>query len=184
MAVYSVNWSATSLKNHIRIFPQGQLYADSDGHIVGSCSSLIVTLKTEYEDHTWGEITSLGSFSNHNPNGDSLYGADISVHPDYRNKGVATMLYNARRDLSIKLNLRRIIAGGRLFNYYKYANMMSADEYAKKVVKGELKDPVLSFQLKNGFKFIKILSNYLHDKKSLNYASFVEWLNPNYRTLT
>jgi hypothetical protein len=71
-----------------------------------------------------------------------------------------------------------------LFNYYKYANIMSAYEYAKKVVKGELKDPVLSFQLKNGFKFIKILSNYLHDKKSLNYASFVEWLNPNYRTLT
>jgi hypothetical protein len=30
---------------------------------------------------------------------------------------------------------------------------MSADEYANKVVKGELKDPVLSFQLKNGFKF-------------------------------
>ena len=33
MAVYSVNWSATSLKNHIRIFPQGQLYAEFDGQI-------------------------------------------------------------------------------------------------------------------------------------------------------
>ena len=183
MAVYSVNWSATSLKNHIRIFPQGQLYAEFEGKLVGSCSSLIVTLKTDYEDHTWSEITDFGSFSNHDPAGDSLYGADISVHPDFRNTGIATALYDARRDLSIKLNLRRIIAGGRLFNYYKYANMMSADEYAKKVVKGELKDPVLSFQLKNGFKFIKILSNYLYDKSSLNYASFVEWLNPYFRPL-
>jgi hypothetical protein len=60
---------------------------------------------------------------------------------------------------------------------------MSADEYAKKVVVGELEDTVLSFQLKNGFRFIKILPNYLYDKRSLNYASFVEWVNPQYRNL-
>ncbi len=181
MAIYSVTWSDFSLRNHIRIFPQGQLYAEFNGRLVGSCSSLIVSLKTDYEDHTWSDITEYGSFSNHNPDGDSLYGADISVHPEFRHKGIATMLYNARRDLAIKLNLRRIIAGGRLFDYYKYANIMSAEEYANKVVNGELEDPVLSFQLKNGFKFIKILSNYLYDKRSLNYASFVEWLNPNYK---
>ena len=181
MAVYGLTWPASSLKNHIRIFPQGQLYAESDGRLVGSSSSLIVSLKTDYEDHTWSEITAFGSFSTHDPNGDSLYGADISVHPDYRNKGVATMLYNARKDLAIKLNLRRIIAGGRLFDFCKYSNIMSANEYAKKVVKGELKDQVLSFQLKNGFRFIKILSNYLYDKRSLNYASFIEWVNPNYK---
>ena len=58
---------------------------------------------------------------------------------------------------------------------------MSAEEYTKKVVKGELKDPVLSLQLKNGFKFIKLLTNYLYDERSLNYASFIEWLNPEYK---
>jgi hypothetical protein len=58
---------------------------------------------------------------------------------------------------------------------------MSAQEYAEKIVKGELKDPVLSFQLKNGFKLIKVLHNYLYDKRSLNYAIFIEWLNPKYR---
>jgi hypothetical protein len=91
------------------------------------------------------------------------------------------MLYNARKDLAIKLNLRRIIAGGRLFDFHKYSDTMSANEYAKKVVKGDLKDQVLSFQLKNGFRFIKILSDYLYDEKSLNNASFIEWINPNYR---
>ena len=60
---------------------------------------------------------------------------------------------------------------------------MSADEYAKKVVAGELKDTVLYFQLKNGFRFIKILPNYLYDKRSLIYASFVECVNPQYRHL-
>jgi hypothetical protein len=57
---------------------------------------------------------------------------------------------------------------------------MSAKEYAEKVVKKEIIDPVLSFQLNNGFHFIKILNDYLYDKRSLNYASFIEWLNPKY----
>ena len=47
---------------------------------------------------------------------------------------------------------------------------MSPYECAVKVEKG-LKDPVLSFELDNGFRFIKILPNYLDDVRSLNYAS-------------
>jgi GNAT superfamily N-acetyltransferase len=119
-------------------------------------------------------------FTNHILSGDSLYGADVSTHPDSRGQGIATMLYDARKKLAIMLNLRRIIAGGRLFNYREYADKMSAQDYTEKVVNGELKDPVLSFQLKNGFKFIKILPNYLRDSRSLNYASFIEWQNPKY----
>jgi hypothetical protein len=54
---------------------------------------------------------------------------------------------------------------------------MCGFEYAQKVIKGELRDPVLSFELANAFNFIKILPNYLDDIRSLNYASFIEWLN-------
>ena len=122
-------------------------------------------------------------FLTHNPNGDSLYGADISVHPEYRNKGIATMLYNVRKDLCVRLNLRKIIAGGRLFDFSKYSKIMSPQTICKKSRKGELKYQVLSFQLKNGFKLIKVLSNYLYDKRSLNYATFIEWSNPAYRVL-
>src|SRR4029079_15134557 len=117
-------------------------------------------------------------FTNHNPNGDSLYGADISTHPKYRHEGIGKMLYDARKDLVTELNLRRMIAGGRLFNYCEYANKMTALEYAQRVIKEEFRDPVLSFELDNGFKFIKILPNYLEDVRSLNYASFIEWRNP------
>jgi hypothetical protein len=88
------------------------------------------------------------------------------------------MLYDARKQLVIELNLRRMIGGGRLFNYCEYANRMSVLEYAQKVIRRELRDPVLSFELDNEFKFIKILPNYLDDVRSLNYASFIEWINP------
>jgi hypothetical protein len=93
------------------------------------------------------------------------------------------MLYEARKELAATLNSRRMIAGGRLFNYSEYVDRMSPLEYAGKVIAGELKDPVLSFELDNGFRFIKILPNYLDDVRSLNYASFIEWLNPNVQNL-
>jgi GNAT superfamily N-acetyltransferase len=183
MAKYGMIFPSSFLRNHIKLFPDGQLLAESDGRIVGSSSSLIVSLGSEYETHSWFEITGNGLFTNHNPHGDTLYGADISTHPDFRSMGIGTMLYDARKELAKKLNLRRILAGGRLFDYCQYSQMMSAKEYADKVIHGELSDPVLSFQLKNGFKFIKVLDNYLFDKRSLNYASLIEWVNPSYHIL-
>ncbi|MDQ3869900.1 MAG: GNAT family N-acetyltransferase [Thermoproteota archaeon] len=181
LARYGNIWHPEELESHIRIFPQGQFVAvEPDGTVVGSASSLIVTLNPEYAEHTWIGITANGMFTNHNHNGDSLYGADISTHPKFRHEGIGKMLYNARKELVIRLNLRRMIGGGRLFNYCEYADKISALEYAYRVIKGELRDPVLSFELDNEFKFIKILPNYLNDTRSLNYASFIEWLNPKY----
>jgi hypothetical protein len=165
---------------HLRVFPEGQSVADLYGKIVGSASSLIVHLDPEYEDHTWKEITANGMMTNHNPQGDSLYGADISTAPKYRHEHIGKRLYDFRKETVMKFNLRRMIGGGRLFNYCDYADKMSAVEYAHRVINGEFKDPVLSFELENGFKFIKILPYYLDDVRSLNYASFIEWLNPSY----
>jgi ribosomal protein S18 acetylase RimI-like enzyme len=179
LARYGNIWHLEELESHLRIFPLGQFVAvEPDGLIVGSASTLMVSLSPEYADHTWKEITANGMFTNHNSNGDSLYGADISTHPKHRHEGIGGMLYEARKKLATILNLRRMIAGGRLFNYSEYADKMSPFEYANKVTTGELKDPVLSFELDNGFRFIKILPNYLDDVRSLNYASFIEWINP------
>ena len=180
MAAYGMVWPASFLKKHIHIFPQGQLCAVIKREIVASASSLVVTLKPQYSDHTWHDITGYGLFTTHDPKGDTLYGADIFTHPKFRRKGIGTMLYNTRKNLAIRMNLRRIVIGGRLFNYYKYANKISALEYSRKVINGKIEDPVLSFQLKNGFKFIKILPNYLCDRRSMNYSNLLEWKNPDY----
>lgn len=172
-------WHPDELQSHLQIFPEGQCVADLDGQVIGSASSLIVQLEPEYADHTWKEITGNGMLTTHNPNGDSLYGADISTHPKYRHEHIGKRLYDYRKELIIKLNVRRMISGGRLFNYCEYADKVSALEYAQNVIQGELRDPVLSFELDNGFSFVKILPNYMDDIRSLNFASFIEWLNPN-----
>jgi ribosomal protein S18 acetylase RimI-like enzyme len=182
LARYNNVWHPDELKSHLQIFPQGQFVAvEEDGTVVGSASTLIVTLDPDYAEHTWKGITADGMFTSHDDHGDSLYGADISTHPKFRHEGIGSMLYGARKELAMRLRLRRMISGGRLFNYCEYADKMSALEYAEKVIRGELHDPVLSFELDNGFKFIKVLPDYLDDVRSRNFASFIEWLDPQYR---
>ncbi|WP_148686380.1 GNAT family N-acetyltransferase [Candidatus Nitrosocosmicus hydrocola] len=175
-------WKEYHLKSHIDIFPEGQFCAVYKDKIIGSSSSLIVKLNSEYEPHTFSQATGNSLFTNHSPTGgDSLYGADVSVHPSFRRLGVASKLYKKRKELAISLNLRRIIAGGRLLNYCKYANKLTPEDYVNQILNKKLTDPVLSFQLRNGFKFIKILPNYLKDSRSLNNATFIEWINPYFK---
>jgi len=180
MAAEGVYWKPHQLEEHLKIFPEGQFVAEYHGDIIGSCSSLIITMEPEYKEHSWKDACGDSFLSGHNPKGDSLYGADVSTHPDKRRLGVATKLYDARKELAIKLNLRRIIAGGRLFNYCNYAKDMTPLEYVQKVKRHEIREPVLEFQIRNGFKFIKILPNYMKDPRSLNNAAFIEWKNPNF----
>lgn len=180
MAAEGVYWKPHHLEAHLNVFPEGQFVAAYKDKIIGSCSSLIITMNPEYKEHTWKEACGGSFFKNHDPKGDSLYGADVSAHPDFRRLGVATKLYDARKELAIKLGLRRIISGGRLINYDENAKNMTPLEYVHKVKRHEIKEPVLSFQLRNGFKFIKILPNYMKDARSLNYATFIEWKNPHF----
>ena len=182
MAEDNVVWRESHLLSHLRVFPQGQIVAELKGKIVGAAASLIVNMGQDpLRPHTWAGITDSGYFTNHDPRGDTLYGADVYVHPDARGKGVGAALYEARRQLCNRLNLRRILAGGRLWNFAEHADKYSPEEYAQRVVAGEIRDLVLSFQLREGFNLRGIVPNYLRDKRSNNHASLIEWLNPDYK---
>lgn len=184
LASENVVWGETHLRSHLRIFPQGQIVAEVNGEILGAVSSLLVDLGPDpLRHHTWAGITDSGYFTNHNPNADTLYGADVYVHPKSRGLGIGAALYEARRQLCQRLNKRRILAGGRLWNYFEHADKISPQEYAYRVVAGEFRDLVLSFQLHEGFVLRGVMSNYLKDPKSHNHASLVEWLNPDYKPL-
>ncbi|MFU8848632.1 MAG: GNAT family N-acetyltransferase [Opitutales bacterium] len=181
MAEENVVWSERQLSNHLKLFPEGQVLAEIDGRIVGAVSSLIISSgRDPYRAHTYAGITDGGYFHNHDSSGDTLYGADVYVDPECQGQGVGAALYEARRRICRSLNLRRILAGGRLANFAEHAETLSPETYVEKVRSGELRDPVLSFQLKEGFTVRGILRNYITDPMSLNYASLIEWLNPDY----
>ncbi len=156
--------------------------AERDGHpgIAGMAASLIVRWDDYEPTGSWRDFTSSGSFANHDPvRGRTLYGAEVMVDPSIQRSGVGAALYRARRDLAIRLGLLRIRAAGRLRGYHRYAHRMSAEEYVQRVVRGELRGPTLSFQLREGFQVIQVVSGYLKsDPESLGYAVLIEWLNP------
>jgi GNAT superfamily N-acetyltransferase len=174
-------WREDMLHHQLTVFPQGQMVAEVDGHLVGAASSLVV-LWDEWEvQHTWQDITSLGSFDTHNPAGRTLYAAEVFVNPEQRGSGIGHAIYQARRRLCRQLNLKRIIACGRLPGYHRYAAQMTAELYAQKVIWGDLRDPVLSFQLREGFNYCGTVSGYIpEDHESLGYAALIVWLNQRY----
>jgi predicted amidohydrolase/ribosomal protein S18 acetylase RimI-like enzyme len=170
----------TYYEMQLAAFPEGQFLVEVDGKVVGYSTSLIVQLDDDTQLYDYQEITGSDTFSTHNLSGDTLYGADIAVHPDCRQQGLSTLLYDARRKLVERYNLRRMIAYGRLAGYAQFSGKMTADGYVQKVIAGELKDPALSAHLKAGYSVKRVLLQYFEDKESLDHSTFLEWLNPNF----
>lgn len=168
--------------NHIELFPEGQVCVEYDGRLIGSSSSLIVDYDTFGDDHTFEDISTDGFINAHTYDGKNLYGIDVVVHPDYRNLKIGRLLYEERRRLCKQFNLESILIGGRIPNYHKYADKYSAKEYVSLVEKREIYDPVLVFQLNNGFIVRDVKADYLEgDTDSLEYASIMEWKNPDHQ---
>jgi len=174
-------WRRDQLAQQLKIFPRGQLVAEQDGTIVGCASALVIVWDEWADEHTWKQITAKGTFKTHNPAGFTLYGAEVFVEPALRGKRVGHALYEGRRELCKQLNLRRIIACGRLPGYHALAQEMSVELYVKKVLWGDLVDPVLSFQLREDFLYCGIMYDYLpQDLESCGHAALIAWVNPDY----
>ncbi|KGX90724.1 hydrolase [Pontibacillus halophilus JSM 076056 = DSM 19796] len=178
-------WKEEHLRSHLLHFPDGQFCVEYDGDIIGSCSSLIVNFD-EYDDqHTWDDITNEGYITNHDPEGYNLYGIEVMVHPDYQGMKIGKRLYDARKELAEQYNLKSIIIGGRIPNYHLHKDDLSPREYVEEVMKQNIYDPVLTFQVMNGFSVMRINPNYLpDDDESVSYATLMEWNNVDYRAKT
>lgn len=178
-------WSREQLESHIAVFPAGALCAEVNGLIVGSCTSLIIHFDPAHPDHTWDEVADGGFLRrSHQPNGNSLYGIDMAVIPEYRGRGVARAMYRARYELVAGLGLERFLAAGRMPGYAQFANDLTPEEYASRVIAGELTDPVITPQIRSGLRPLSVIHNYIPDEESRNCAILLEWLNPGHAPAT
>lgn len=171
-------WERGHIQSQLKIFPAGQLVVEYGGKVVASSSSVVVAF-AEYEDwHDWRVISDDGYIRNHDPDGDTLYGIEMMVDPDYRGLRLSRRLYEERKRIARTMNLERIIIGGRLPGYQEHQGTMSASDYTEAVVRKSLYDQVLTAQLANGFQLKRLIPNYLPwDKESCGYATFLEWPN-------
>jgi GNAT superfamily N-acetyltransferase len=179
LAEQEVVFTEEQLRAHTAAFPRGQIIAEIDGVVVGAIATLILPrAMNPLASHTWCEATGEGFFTTHDPGGDTLYLADVYVDRAAWGRGVGTALYDALRSLCRELGLARIVAGGRLWGYHAVAHERTPEAYIEDVVLGVRVDRVLGSQLKAGFVVRGVLPSYLPDPKSCDFASLLEWVNP------
>jgi hypothetical protein len=90
-----------------------------------------------------------------------------------RGTRIGRRLYEERRFLAEQLEVKGIVFAGRLLNLQRaWKKVDGAQDYVDRVVAGKLHDPVLRFQLANGFEPLGVLADYLPaDKRSRGYAA-------------
>lgn len=175
-------WGREHIESQLKHFPEGQLCVEIDGRLAASSSSLILTFDPSLEWHNWKAVADDGFIRNHNPKGDTLYGIEIMVHPEFRGMKLSRRLYDARKELCRQKNLIQMIIAGRIPGYHKHADKMTAREYIDCVVEKGVYDQVLTAQLANGFSVQGLIPDYLpSDTESCGYATYLEWTNLDYK---
>jgi predicted amidohydrolase/GNAT superfamily N-acetyltransferase len=173
-------YSEGLLTGQLNNFPDGQFVAVVDDYVVGYCATFRVSEALGLQPHCWAEITGNGYASRHDPGGDWLYGMEVCVDPDYRGYRIGQRMYNLRKSLCQDLGLKGIVFAGRLPTLARRIKKFSSvEDYVEQVIQKKQRDPVLSFQLRNGFEMIGIIPHYLDlDQQSLGYGIHLVWRNP------
>jgi len=175
-------WRENQIKTLIDKFPEGQVVIKINNQIAGCALSIIVDYDRIEAEHTYEDITGNYTFNTHTKSGDVLYGIDVFIKPKFRGLRLGRRLYDYRKELCEKLNLRGIVFGGRIPNFHNYQNEMTPKEYMDKVKRKEIHDSVLNFQISNDFHPLRVLKGYLEgDKDSGEFAVLLEWDNIYYQ---
>ncbi|MFV1448347.1 bifunctional GNAT family N-acetyltransferase/carbon-nitrogen hydrolase family protein [Maribacter sp. HS] len=175
-------WKEKHIKSLIEKFPEGQVVIKINGQLAGVALSIVVDYDDFDDNHTYEQITGKYSFDTHDNEGDVLYGIEVFIKPSFRGLRLGRRLYDYRKELCEKLNLKSIVFGGRMPNYHAYASKLSPKEYIDKVRRKEIQDPVLNFQISNDFHPAKVMKGYLDgDKASQDFAILMEWDNIYYQ---
>lgn len=175
------SWTDGNYRSQLKVFPEGQIGVELDGRLVGTSTSLIVKRADYTGWHTYKEVSDGGNITNHDPDGDALYGIDIAVHPEFRGFRLARRLYDARKELLRSRNLRSLLIAGRMPRFHQHVDTLPPEDYVAQVLDKTIEDPVITAQVSNGFSILAVLPRYLpSDRESCGHALLLEWLNPQY----
>lgn len=171
-------WNEKQLTSHLEHYPEGALCVEIAGELAGSLTGMLTDFDSDEPGHSWEDVTGHGSISTHKPNGKSFYIVDIGIKPAFRKMELGKLLQQAAYERVIEDRLERVIGGGRMPGYKRFSEEMTAEQYAEKVLNGDLKDPVITFLLRSGRVPVRLIKDYLDDEDSGDYAVLMEWKNP------
>ena len=102
-------WPKTTIHDLMNNFPDGQICIEDNHKIIAVALTIRVNYQRYSSPHTYADVISDKQIARHDERGDSLYGLDVFVHPDYRGFRLGRRLYEARRELCRALNLKAIL---------------------------------------------------------------------------
>lgn len=171
-------WTRANLRNQLATWAESHVGLFLDDRMVATCAHFIVVAAEVTNWADWEAMADEGDIGNHDPEGDTLYGIEIQVHPEFRGRKLARRLYDFRKDLCRRHKLRAMAIGGRIPGYAHVQDRMTAREYVEQVEARRRYDPVLTTQLANGFVVRELLPDYMPtDEDSAGYATHCEWVN-------
>jgi GNAT superfamily N-acetyltransferase len=166
-------FKAPHYRHHVAMFGEGQFVALDGGRVVGATSTIRLHFDFGRPAHTFADLIRSGWMTSHQPEGEWLYGMDVSIHPEYRRRGLATALYAARQELVWRLGLRGQLTAGMMSGYGTLKDRMPAEEYFEGLKAGRITDPTLSMQQSVGFEVRALLPDYLTDPVCDNYSVLI-----------
>jgi len=159
---------------HIELFPEGQLVITDQDKVIGMTTTMRTFFNFNNHHHTFKDIIAGGWLSNHNPEGDWLYGLDMGILPAYRGRGLSRILYRARQDIARNLGLKGQLAVGMMSGYGTLSKEMSGETYFNQLINGQRKDPTLSPQMKIGFEPVALIHEHLNDPVCGNFGVLIK----------
>jgi hypothetical protein len=177
---YAQRLRAIHYQAHLRIFPEGQFVLTNTAHCLPARAEaapvigMTTTQRTHFDpsayQHTFMEVSAGGWLTNHDPEGEWLYGLDMGIHPCCRGRGGARLLYRARQLLVRRLELRGQLTVGMMNGYGAVSRELTGEEYYREWLEGRRDDPTLSRQRTIGFEPLGLIPGYLDDPTCGNYG--------------
>jgi len=165
---------------HLDIFPEGQFVLTTGGtsgedhqpggQIIGSTTTMLTAFDFDKPCHRFRDSFGGGWLTHHQPAGDWLYGLDMSIHPAWRGRGGARLLYRARHQLALHLGLRGQLTVGMPSGYGALHDELSGTAYYRQWLAGLRTDPTLTPQQKIGFRPLALIPDYLDDPVCGNFG--------------
>jgi predicted N-acetyltransferase YhbS len=131
--------SPAAIRNAMGVFPQGYFCACPDGRVAGAFTTILISYDLPIA--TWHEITAGGSFATHDPSGNALFGAALSVSREFRGLRIGTCLVERAKQFVIEKRLDFLVLGSRIPRDLKYPGLDVLDYVHLLNAQGERLDP-------------------------------------------
>jgi hypothetical protein len=157
-------------ESRIRIFPEGTLVAAENGRLVGVVVAHIIAWPYRREFPDWEGATDNGYIRNHDPDGEVLYGVDLTVRDE--RPGVAERLMRADLAIADRLGLRAVL-GSRIPSLRERWHGAGEPGYDD-VVRLVRRDPTVRFFGRLGFRLMGVKPAYFAvDEASFGWGAMI-----------